>query len=97
MAVLEASPLYRELLEQAKKTVFQEGVEQGRLEMQPTILQEGIEQERRKTVETLMQFRFGEIDPELEAIVSKLIALPVEEFSPFILQKVSRRIARTIC
>ena len=46
-----------------------------------------VEQERRATVETLMQLRFGTIDPELEAIVPKLITLPVEEFSPLILQR----------
>ncbi len=34
-----------------------------------------------------MQLRFGTIDPELEAIVSQLITLPVEEFSPLILQR----------
>jgi len=79
MAILEASPFYQEL----RKTVFQEGIEQGlergRLEAQ--------QQERRKTVETLLQLRFVTIDPELEAIVPKLMALSTEEFSPLILQK----------
>ena len=79
MAILEASPFYQEL----KKTVFKEGIEQGieqgRVETQ--------EQERRKTVETLMQLRFETIDPELEAIAPKLIALPPEEFSRLILQR----------
>ncbi len=55
-------------------------------ELRKTVLQEGIQQERRKTVETLIKLCFGEIDPELEAISPKLIALPVEEFSPLILQ-----------
>lgn len=71
MSVLEASPLYRELLEQARKTV----------------LQQGIEQERRKTVENLMRFRFQTIDPELEEIVPKLVALPTEEVFSLMLQK----------
>ncbi|MDB9519781.1 hypothetical protein PN466_22820 [Roseofilum reptotaenium CS-1145] len=75
MSVLEASPLYREMLEQARKTVLQQGIEQG------------IEQERRKTVENLMRLRFQTIDPELEAIVPKLIALPTEEVFSLILQK----------
>lgn len=79
MAILEASPFYQEL----RKTVFQEGIEQGlergRLEAQ--------QQERRKTVEILLQLRFGTIDPELAAIVPKLMALSTEEFSPLILEK----------
>jgi len=75
MSVLEASPLYRELLEQARKTVLQQGIEQG------------IEQERRKTAENLMRFRFQTIDPELEEIVPKLVALPTEEVFSLMLQK----------
>lgn len=79
MTILEASPFYQEL----KKTVFkdgmQQGIEQGRLEAQ--------EQERRKMVEALMQLRFETIDPELEAIAPKLMALPTEEFSRLILQR----------
>lgn len=75
MSVLEASPLYRELLEQARKTVLQQGIEQG------------IEQERRKTVENLMRLRFQTIDPELEEIVPKLVALPTEEVFSLMLQK----------
>ncbi|MDJ1168149.1 hypothetical protein PMG71_01755 [Roseofilum sp. BLCC_M154] len=71
MGVLEASPLYRELLEQARKTV----------------LQQGIEQERRKTVENLMKLRFETIDPELEAIAPKLVALSTEEVISTIMQK----------
>ena len=71
MGVLEASPLYRELLEQARTTV----------------LQQGIEQERRKTVENLMKLRFGTVDPELEAIAPKLVALPTEEVFAVIMQQ----------
>ncbi|MEM9538212.1 MAG: transposase, partial [Cyanobacteria bacterium P01_E01_bin.42] len=83
MAVLEASPLYRELLEQARKTVLQEGIEQG-IEQG---IKQGIEQERRKVVESVMKLRFDLIDPELEAIVPKLIAFPTEESLPLIMQR----------
>ncbi len=71
MARLEASSLYKEL----RETVLQEAIQQG------------IQQERRNAVETFLKLCFGEIDPELEAIAPKLIALPVEEFCPLILQR----------
>ena len=79
MAVLEASPLYRELLEQARNTVFQEGIEQG--------IEQGIERGQRTMVEGLMKSRFEIIDSELEAIVPKLMALPNEDLCSLILQR----------
>ena len=75
MAVLEASPLYREL----RQTVLQEGIEQG--------MERGMEQERRKTVENLMKLRFETIDPELEAIAPKLVALSTDEVFALISQQ----------
>ncbi|MDJ1185774.1 hypothetical protein [Roseofilum casamattae] len=33
-----------------------------------------------------MKYRFGTIDPELEAIAPKLTALPTEELCPLILE-----------
>lgn len=48
--------------------------------------QQGIEQGERLVVENLLKVRFGEWDNELQAIISSLLALPPEEFTPLLLQ-----------
>ncbi|BAY35325.1 hypothetical protein NIES2107_72370 (plasmid) [Nostoc carneum NIES-2107] len=48
--------------------------------------QQGIEQGERLVVENLLKVRFGELDNELQAIISSLLALPPEEFTPLLLQ-----------
>ncbi|MFH7029916.1 MAG: hypothetical protein ACHBN1_32275 [Heteroscytonema crispum UTEX LB 1556] len=48
--------------------------------------QEGIQTERRITIENLLRVRFGALDEELVAIVEPMLALPPEEFTPFLLQ-----------
>lgn len=49
-------------------------------------VQQGIEQGERLVVENLLKVRFGELDNELQAIISSLLALPPEEFTPLLLQ-----------
>ncbi|WP_208821508.1 hypothetical protein [Tolypothrix sp. PCC 7910] len=48
--------------------------------------QQGIEQGERLVVENLLKVRFGELDNELQPIISSLVALPPEEFTPLLLQ-----------
>lgn len=49
----------------------------------------GKEQERRSVVENLLTVRFGSLDPELQAIISSVLALSPSEFTP-ILMRLSR-------
>lgn len=45
--------------------------------------QQGIEQGERLVVENLLKVRFGELDNKLQAIISPLLTLPPEEFTPY--------------
>jgi hypothetical protein len=46
----------------------------------------GQEQERRSVVENLLLFRFGSLDPELQAIIPSVLALSPSEFTPILMQ-----------
>ncbi|BAZ08796.1 hypothetical protein NIES4071_06020 [Calothrix sp. NIES-4071] len=46
----------------------------------------GKEQGQRQVVENLLLFRFGSLDPELEAIIPSILALPPSEFTPVLMQ-----------
>jgi len=68
--LMRLAPLYQQDREQA----IQEGE------------QRGLQQGERLVVENLLKVRFGELDNELQAIISPLLALPPEEFTPLLLQ-----------
>ncbi len=46
----------------------------------------GIEQGQRISVENLLKARFGEVDEKLLAIIPKLLAIPIDEYTPLLLQ-----------
>ncbi|MDY6807231.1 MAG: hypothetical protein SXA11_25930 [Cyanobacteriota bacterium] len=72
--IMELSPIYLQRLENAT----QEGVKQG--------VQQGLQQGKRIVVENLLRVRFGSLDDQLSAIVEPLVELPVEEFTPLLVQ-----------
>jgi len=55
-----------------------EGEEQG--------LERGLQEGERLVVENLLRVRFGELDPPLQAIISRILQLSPEEFTPLLLQ-----------
>ncbi|MCA2654928.1 Rpn family recombination-promoting nuclease/putative transposase [Microcystis sp. M061S2] len=54
-----------------------EGEEQG--------LERGLQEGERLVVENLLRVRFGELDPPLQAIISRILQLSPEEFTPLLL------------
>jgi hypothetical protein len=80
--IMKLSEMYQQQLEELKKQGLQEGLQEGRQEGQ----REGIERERRAMIESILQVRFGEVDPQLAAIINPLIAMSREEFTPLLLQ-----------
>ena len=46
----------------------------------------GMEQGQRISVENLLKARFGEVDEQLSAIVPKVLATPIDEYTPLLLQ-----------
>lgn len=68
--IMQLSPIYLDQLAAATE----QGIEQG------------MERERRNTVESILQMRFGIIDPELSAIIEPLIRMSSAEFTPLLLQ-----------
>ncbi|BAZ15202.1 hypothetical protein NIES4071_70740 [Calothrix sp. NIES-4071] len=46
----------------------------------------GKEQGQRQVVENLLMFRFGSLDPELQAIIASILALSPSEFTPMLMQ-----------
>jgi hypothetical protein len=48
--------------------------------------EQAIQEGERLIVENLLKVRFGELDNELQSIISPLLALPPEEFTPLLLQ-----------
>ena len=51
-----------------------------------TATENGVKQGKRIVVENLLRVRFGSLDDELSAIIEPLVELPVEEFTPLLLQ-----------
>jgi hypothetical protein len=80
--IMELSPIYLQRLE----TATQEGVKQGVKQGLQQGLQQGAKQTKRIVVENLLRVRFGSLDDELSAIIEPLVELPVEEFTPLLLQ-----------
>jgi hypothetical protein len=72
--IMRLEPLYQQDREQA----IQEGKLEGKLE--------GVKQGERLVVENFLQFRFGSLDNELQAIIEPLLALPPEEFTSLLMQ-----------
>jgi hypothetical protein len=62
--------------------LFDQQLEQARQEAQ----QQGLQQGQRGVIENLLALRFGSLDEELAAIISPLLSLPPEEFTPLLLQ-----------
>lgn len=62
-----------EMYEEAMADIRQEGIAQGE------------QRSNRRFVETILQNRFGAVDEELAAIVSSIASLPVEEYTPILL------------
>ncbi|MDJ0544539.1 MAG: flagellar assembly protein H, partial [Microcystis sp. M53601_WE4] len=48
-------------------------------------LQQGLQQGERLVVENLLKARFGSLDPDLSLIIDRILLLPVEEFTPLII------------
>ncbi|MFM6480642.1 MAG: hypothetical protein ACKPIF_04165, partial [Microcystis panniformis] len=49
-------------------------------------LERGLQEGERRVVENLLRVRFGELDPEIQAIISRILQLSPEEFTPLLLQ-----------
>jgi hypothetical protein len=63
---------------------------QAYLEWEQETVERGKEQGQRSVVENLLLFRFGSLDPELEAIIPSILALSPGEFTPM-LMRLSRK------
>jgi len=74
----------RAYLEQ-EKAAWREGIQLGMQSALPQVMQLGILKERRATIESLLRFRFGLLDDQLEAIIEPVLELPPEEFTPLLL------------
>ncbi len=48
--------------------------------------QQGLQEGQRRIIESLLRSRFGELDPQLAAIIDPILALPPEESTPLLLQ-----------
>ena len=72
--VMRLAPLY----EQEREQLLREGEQRG--------IQQGIQQAERRIIENLLRSRFGDLDPQMSAIIEPILALPAEEFTPLLLQ-----------
>ncbi|REJ39783.1 MAG: Rpn family recombination-promoting nuclease/putative transposase [Microcystis flos-aquae TF09] len=70
---LKQTRVYQEALAEGEERGLEQGLERG--------LQEG----ERLVVENLLRVRFGELDPEIQAIISRILQLSPEEFTPLLL------------
>ncbi|WP_287712681.1 Rpn family recombination-promoting nuclease/putative transposase [Microcystis sp. M18BS1] len=57
--------------------VYQEALAEGE--------ERGLQEGERRVVENLLRVRFGELDPEIQAIISRILQLSPEEFTPLLL------------
>ena len=62
--------------------VYQEALAEG----EERGLERGLERGERLVVDNLLRVRFGELDPPLQAIISRILQLSPEEFTPLLLQ-----------
>ncbi|MDB9436675.1 hypothetical protein PN450_07625 [Dolichospermum lemmermannii CS-548] len=92
--IMKLSEIYQQQLEELKKQGrqegrqegLQEGIHVGLQEGRQEGLQAGVERERHAMIESILQVRFGQIDPQLQRIINPLIAMSREEFTPLLLQ-----------
>jgi predicted transposase YdaD len=75
---LKQTRVYQEALAEGEERGLERGLEQG--------LERGLEQGERLVVENLLRVRFGELDPPLQGIISRILQLSPEEFTPLLLQ-----------
>jgi predicted transposase YdaD len=61
--------------------VYQEALAEG----EERGLEQGLQEGERLVVENLLRVRFGELDPPLQAIISRILQLSPEEFTPLLL------------
>ncbi|MEA5576383.1 hypothetical protein [Anabaena sp. UHCC 0451] len=80
--IMKLSEMYQELLEQIKEEVRQKE----RIESEMRGREEGEKRERRAMAESILQVRFGKVDPDLDQTLDKIITLSREEFTPLLLQ-----------
>ena len=66
-----------ELSDLKQTRVYQEALAEGE--------ERGLEQGERLVVENLLRVRFGELEPPLQAIISRILQLSPEEFTPLLL------------
>jgi len=71
-----------ELSDLKQTRVYQEALAEG----EERGLERGLERGERLVVENLLRVRFGELDPPLQAIISRILQLSPEEFTPLLLQ-----------
>jgi predicted transposase/invertase (TIGR01784 family) len=70
-----------ELSDLKQTRVYQEALAEG----EERGLERGLERGERLVVENLLRVRFGELDPPLQAIISRILQLSPEEFTPLLL------------
>lgn len=75
--VMKLSPVYLEKLAQKEQIGIEKGLQQG--------LQQGLQLGQQNIIEGILVNRFGNIDPELESIIPKLLQLSSTEFIPLLL------------
>ncbi len=61
-------------------------VEQGKSQGLKEGKSQGLEEERRSAISSLMQFRYGDIDRQLSAVLPILVTLTSDEYTPLILR-----------
>ncbi len=71
--IMKLSPVYLKRLETATEQGLQQGLQQ-------------LMRERQYTIESILRMRFGEIDPQLEAIIPALLTLSAPEYTPILLE-----------
>jgi len=73
--LVNLSPAFIRFRDETREEGRQEGLQAGRQEG----LQEGRREERRDAIATALRVRFGDLDPELTAILPTLVEMPLEE------------------
>ncbi|NCQ84024.1 MAG: hypothetical protein GPJ00_05695 [Microcystis aeruginosa W13-18] len=86
---LKQTRVYQEALAEGEERGLERGLEQG--------LERGLEQGERLVVENLLRVRFGELDPEIQAIISRILQLSPEEFTPLLLQCSKQELLKKLC
>lgn len=83
--VMKLSPVYLEKLAQKEQIGIEKGLQQGLQQGLQEGLQQGLQLGQQNIIEGILVNRFGNIDPELESIIPKLLQLSSTEFIPLLL------------